>query len=150
MPNGSRYNGKSSYINNSDRLLAHTIDDIEKDVSFLKDELQGIFDEMNIDKIQSFKDTITYISKMQKNYFNRENIDATSLGITKTYIEEVIGDMKILGLPLSDTIIEKLIELLKEDLLIGFILINYTNLSISKPLELFALIHILREKIGEL
>ena len=87
---------------------------------------------------------------MQKNYFNRENIDATSLGITKTYIEEVIEDMRILGLPLSDTIIEKLIELLKEDLLIGFILINYTNLSISKPLELFALIHILREKIGEL
>jgi hypothetical protein len=148
MPSGSRYNGKASLIINSDRQLANTIDDIEHDIFSLKQELGELSDSINYDKIQDYEATLSNVDNMTTIFYNRTTIDATALGITKDDIDGINTEMDILDINLSSSQISKLNGLLNKVLSIGSIPINTNNMNVTKPLELFALIHIIREKIG--
>lgn len=148
MPNRSRYNGKSSYIINTDTKLVHIIDDIENDIFLLKQELGELSDSINYDKIQDYKAALKTVDNMTPNFYNRTTIDATALGITKDDIVGINTEMDILDINLSSSQISKLNGLLNNELSIGYISIDTNNLNITNPLELFALIFIIREKIG--
>ena len=148
MPNRSRYYGTTSYIINTDTKLAHIIDDIEDDIFLLKQELLELSDSMNSEKIQDYKATLINIDNMTTIFYNRTIIDATDLGITKDDIVRINTEMDILDINLSSSQISKLNGLLNKELSIGYISIDTNNLNITKPSELFALIHIIREKIG--
>ena len=148
MQNGRRYHGKASSIIYTDTRLAHIIDDIEDDIFSLKQELGDLSDSMHHEKIQDYEATLKNVDNMTTNFYNRTTIDATALGITKDDIVGINTEMDILDINLSYSQISKLNGLLNNELLIGSISIDPINLDITNPLELFALIHIIREKIG--